>query len=57
MVDGDADFAGEVEFWVSGKGDDVSGGRVVQEVGVELRDGIVVYESDGEFAWLDVVFM
>jgi len=38
-VDGDADFAGEIEPWIALERDDVRGGGVGQEVGVQPRPG------------------
>lgn len=50
MVDGDANFAGEVEVGIGGEGDDVGGSGVIEEVMVNLGDGGVIEEGYGEIA-------
>lgn len=49
-VDGDADLAGETGSGVAFERDDVGDRRVVEEFGVELREGGVGEEDEGEFA-------
>jgi len=47
-VDGDADFTGGAGGGVAGEGDDVGGGWVGEEVGVELGEGGVGEEDERE---------
>ena len=46
----DADLAGGAEGWSAFKGDDVGGRRIIEEVSVELGEGGVGEEDEGEFA-------
>ena len=46
----DADLAGGAFGGVAGKGDDVGGRRITEEVGMQLREGGVGQEDEGELA-------
>ena len=46
----DADLASGAEGWSAFESDDVGGRRIVEEVGVELGEGCVGEEDEGEFA-------
>ena len=47
---GDANFSSGAERGIAGKGDDVGGRRIIEEVSVELGEGGVGEEDEGEFA-------
>ena len=49
-VDGDADFAGSAEGGIAFEGDDVGRRGIGEEIRVELGEGAVGEEDEGEFA-------
>ena len=49
-VGGHADLPGRAEGGFAGKGDHIGGGGVIQKLGMEIGDGVIIHEGEGEFS-------